>query len=264
MVKNNTYRFIAILASVFFLWGCENSKQLAYFQDLTDTLNTQSVPVYPYKPLRLQVDDQVQITISSTSPESSQYFNLQAATLSSTVTGSSNPSQSMINVYSVSSKGDITMPVFGDVHVLGFTTEELKDHVSKLLLPYLKDGVVSVRLVNFKVTVIGDVGKASVIPVSGEKINLLEAVGFSGDLTVYGKRTNVRVMRKTGDSLSIEHLNFTNSKIFNSPYFQLRQNDIVYVEPFKSKAIRTETALILIPVLASLTTILINLLVRLR
>lgn len=262
MIKNNTCRLLAIFASLFLLWGCENSKQLAYFQDLTDSLNAQSVPIYPYKPLRLQVDDQVQITISSTSPESSQFFNLQAA--SQSVSGSSTPSQAMINVYSVSSKGDISMPVFGDVHVLGLTTEELKDHVAKLLLPYLKDGVVSVRLVNFKVTVIGDVGRPTIVPVNGERLNLLEAIGFCGDLTVYGKRTNVRVMRKIGDSLSVEQMNFTNSKIFTSPYFQLKQNDIVYIEPAKSKAIRTETALILVPVLASITTVLINLLVRLR
>jgi polysaccharide export outer membrane protein len=265
MIKNNFLRLLTAFTFLFFLWGCENTKQLAYFQDLTDTINAQSVQMYPYKPLRLQVDDQVQITISSTSPESSQFFNLQAAAISATASAASTGSnQAMINVYTVSSKGDITMPVFGDVHVLGMTTEELKDHISKLLLPYLKDGIVSVRLVNFKVTVIGDVGRASVVPVNGERINLLEAIGACGDLTVFGKRTNVRVLRKNGDSITVEHLNFTSSSIFNSPYFQLRQNDIVYVEPVSNKALRNETFLIMVPVLASISTILINLLVRLR
>lgn len=257
MIKHNTCRLAALSVILVLIWGCENTKQMSYFQDLNDSLNTQSVLQYPYKPLRLQVDDQVQIVISSTSPESSQYFNLSASSMSSSV---GSPGQSTINAYSVSSKGEITMPVFGDVYVLGLTTEELKDHISKLLLPYLKDGVVSVRLANFKVTVIGDVSRPTVVPVGGERINLLEAIGACGDLTIYGKRTNVRVLRKTGDSVTVEHLNFTTSKMFQSPYFQLRQNDVVYVEASKSKAIRTESALILIPILASLTTVLINLL----
>lgn len=264
MIKSRIRHYLYLLLLVPFVWSCEASKQLAYFQDLDDSLNVQNVHQYPYKPLVLQPDDQVQITISSTSPESSQFFNLQAATVSQMSSGGGAPSSSVINVYTISSKGDITMPVFGDIHVAGFTTEELKEHVSKLLLPYLKDGIVSVRLVNFRVTVIGEVGHPFVVPITGERFNVIEAIGAAGDMTVFAKRYNVRVMRRTPQGLSVAHLNFNNSKVFQSPYFQLQQNDLIYVEPHKSKATRSENAVILIPIMASILTVLINLATRFR
>ena len=139
--------------------GCKTSKQLAYFQDLNDTSHVQVVSQYRFEALRLMADDQVQITISSTSPEASQYFNLMAATPVTSVAGANvaMPSQSFLNVYTVSPKGDITLPVLGDIKVAGLTTEDLKKKISSSLQSYLKDAVVSVRLINFKVTVIGEV-----------------------------------------------------------------------------------------------------------
>jgi len=234
------------------LMACQNSKQLAYFQDLKDTANLQKVKLYNYEPLKLQQNDQVQVTISSQSAEASQYFNLMTATPTSSIAGvTTQPIQNFANVYTVSPTGYITLPILGDIPSIGLTTQELKVKISSLLGEYLKDAVVSVRLINFKVTVIGDVTRPLVVPVQGEQINLLEALGAAGDMTVFGKRYNVKVIRKNGDSMEIAHINFNTSKAIQSPYFQLKQNDVVYVEPNKNKGFLGESFNIWVPVILS-------------
>ncbi|HSC53206.1 MAG TPA: polysaccharide biosynthesis/export family protein [Phnomibacter sp.] len=245
-----------------FLASCKNSKQLAYFQDLSDTSRVQAVQLAPHEPLRLQPDDQVQITISSTSPEAAQFFNLMTATpvagvAGIGVTGANMPSQSFANVYAVNQLGHVSLPVLGDLTVVGLSTEELKAKISGELKDYLKDAVVAVRLTNFKVTVIGDVQKPIVVPVEGERINVLEALGAAGDMTVYANRFNVKVVRKTGNQMEVAHLNFNTSKAMQSPYFQLRQNDVIYVEPNKNKGMLGESWQIWVPVVTSFLSLLI-------
>ncbi|MES2775220.1 MAG: polysaccharide biosynthesis/export family protein [Bacteroidota bacterium] len=242
------------------LSSCSNTKQLSYFQDLNDTTRIQQIALYPYQPLKLQPDDQVQITISSTSPESSQFFNLGSATAASNVAGTiTAPSPVLMNVYNVSSKGDITMPVLGDIQVADLTTEELKQKLNVSLKSYLKDAVVSVRLANFKVTVVGEVGRPTTLPVAGERMNVLEAIGAVGDMTVYGQRYNIKVMRKTNDIMKVAHLDFNKSSALQSPYFQLKQNDVVYVEPIKTRGLVGTKLSYVLPIVASAVLILVSL-----
>jgi polysaccharide export outer membrane protein len=242
------YKKLWVILLPFFLVSCYNSKQLAYFQDLSDTSKKYTVDLYPAEPLRLQPDDQVQVNISSVSSEASQFFNLlQAAPSSGIGTALSIP-----NVYSLNQQGFISLPILGDIRAQGLTTEELRLRIRELLKDYLKEAVVSVKLVNFRVTVIGDVSGPKVVPVQGERINVLEALGAAGDMTVYGKRYKVKVMRQKEGNLEVAHLNFNHSRAIQSPYFQLRQNDVVYVEPNKNKGIATETWLILLPLMSTL------------
>jgi len=234
--------FLIIVVSLF---GCKSSKELAYFQDLNDTTKIQSAVQYPYKPLKIKVDDQLQIAISSTGGDAAQYFNLVAGTATS--------------VYIVSDSGNITLPVLGDVHVLDLTTEALKQKITDALKVYLKDVVVVVNITNFKVTVIGEVENPGTIKVIGEKMDVLEAIGEAGDMTVFSVRTNVKVMRKTPGGIEVAHLNFNSSKILQSPFYQLQQNDIVYVEPNKNKGIRSEGWVIAMPIVIGLTSFLLSL-----
>lgn len=255
--------FLIVIAAA--ISSCSNPKQLSYFQDLKDTSRVQQLALYPYQPLKLQPDDQVQITISSTSPESSQYFNLGSATAASNVAGTiTAPSPVLMNVYNVSSKGDITMPVLGDLYVANLTTEELKQKVSIALKSYLKDAVVSVRLANFKVTVVGEVGRPTTLPVAGERMNVLEAIGAVGDMTVYGQRYNVKVMRKTKDSMQVAHLDFNKSSALQSPYFQLRQNDVVYVEPIPTRGLVGTKLSFVLPIVASVVLVLVSVITLLK
>jgi polysaccharide export outer membrane protein len=244
---------ILILSISFF--SCVNSKNLSYFQDLSDTSRVHQVELAPYEPLRLQPDDQLQINISSISPEASQFFNLLQATPNATI--GTTGTQMFQNIYSVNQQGLISLPILGDIPVKGQTTEDLRIRLKVILKDYLKEAVVTVKLINFKVTVIGDVGHPMVVPVQGERINVLEALGAAGDMTAYGKRYNVKVVRQREGQFEFAHLNFNDSRTIKSPYFQLRQNDLVYVEPYKSKGFVTESWITLVPIVTSLLSLLV-------
>ena len=248
------YTFI-ILPAMAGMYSCKTSKQLSYFKDLPDTAPVSKISTLQYEPLKLQTNDDVQVTISSTSPEASQFFNLVAVTPSTSVDGTTTSSQSQgyINLYRVSAGGFITLPVLGDIRASGLTTEELKSNISEKLKDYLKDAVVTARLTNFKVTVIGEVGTPVVIPVNGQTINVLEALGAAGDMTVFGIRKNVKVIRKLPDgNTEVALLNFNKADVLKSPWFQLKQNDIVYVQPNKSKGILGTKTSIWVPIISSL------------
>lgn len=239
------------------MFSCRTSKGLPYFKDLSENDPVSKIHTLPYEPLKLQTNDEVQVTISSTSPESSQFFNLIAIAPSNAINGeSSSQSEGYINLYRVSEKGFITLPVLGDIKAEGLSTEELKSSISEKLKEYLKDAVVTVRLTNFKVTVIGEVGRPVVIPVNGQTFNVLEAVGAAGDMTVFGIRKNVKVIRKLPDgNTEVALLNFNKSNVLQSHYFQLRQNDIVYVQPNRSKGILGTKATVWVPIVTSILSI---------
>lgn len=238
-MKNNYSVGLLMLPLIFLFFSCQTSKQLTYFKDLSDTAALQTIPTAKAPPLQLQADDQVQLSISSPSAEASSFFNLMALSPSSSVgaTTSTQPNQSFINLYIISNEGKITLPVLGDIQASGLTLEQLKQQVVTALKPYLTNPIVSARLTNFKVTVIGEVNKPFTVLVDREKINILEAIGASGDMTVYGARQKVKVIRKLPDgNTEVGKLDFNSSKMFQSPYFNLRQNDIIYVQPNKNKS----------------------------
>ena len=240
------------------LCSCETSRQLPYFQDLPDNRPVTNVATKPYEPLKLQENDEVQINVSSSSPEASQFFNLMVVAPSNTsaapVIASSTPSA--MNMYRVGANGNITMPVLGEIKVSGLTTDQVRVVIAERLKDYLKDAVVTVNLTNFKVTVIGEVNRPVVIPVNGQTINVLEAVGASGDMTVFGIRKNVKVIRKLPDGKTeVAVLDFNKSNVMQSPYFQLRQNDIVYIQPNKSKGILGTRSSIWIPIVTTLISV---------
>ncbi len=227
-----------LLLSLLLFCSCQTSKQLTYFKDLSDTAVVQTIQTTIVPPLQLQSDDQVQISISSPSAEASSFFNLMASIPSSSSTATTpQANQSFINLYIVSTSGKISLPVIGDIQASGLTLEELKRQIATSLKPYLTNPIVSAKLTNFKVTVIGEVNKPFTVPVNGEKINVIEAIGASGDMTMYGARKQVKVIRKLPDgNTQIAKLDFNSSQIFQSPYFNLRQNDIVYVQPNRNKS----------------------------
>jgi polysaccharide biosynthesis/export protein len=259
------------------LMSCKISKQLPYFKDLPDTAAVTRIATTTYQPLKLQADDEVQITISNPSPEASQFFNMASASPLTTVAGASLPggatgttgsigvmgtgntsvtAQNVMNLYRVSSGGLITLPILKDIKAAGLTTDELKTEILNRLQPYLKDPVVMIRLTNFKVTVIGEVLRPVVVPVNGQTINVLEAIGAAGDMTVFGIRRNVKVIRRLPDGTTeVALLDFNKAKTLQSPYFQLKQNDIVYVQPHKNRSIAASQTGIWVSIFAAIASI---------
>ncbi|MGN6492925.1 MAG: polysaccharide biosynthesis/export family protein [Agriterribacter sp.] len=236
------------LSTVFF--SCGVGKKLAYLQDLNDTTRIQEVRVAAFEPLKLQPDDQVQVSITSKSPEGSQLFAMMGTNITS---GTSN--QVIQNVYTISSKGTINMPLIGELTVGGLTTEQAREVVQKEAVQYVRDAMVGLSLMNFRITVMGEVTRPTTLQVAGEKVNVLEALGMAGDLTVFGKRNNIKVIRKAGDKVEVAHLNLNSSKVMRSPFYNLRQNDIVYVEPVKRKGFAAETSLGVLPTIISVVTL---------
>lgn len=276
MIKSS---FIVTFSLVIFVLvlGCKTAKQLPYFKDLSDTAELVKIHTAPYQPLKLQTDDEVQITISNSSPEASQFFNMTSASPLTTVAGASLPggntgatgmmgamgsgnisstTQNIMNLYRVSSEGFVTLPILKEVEASGLTTDELKVEILNKLKPYLKDPVVIVRLTNFKVTVIGEVLRPVVVPVNGQSINVLEAIGAAGDMTAFGIRKNVRVIRRMPDgNTEVAILDFNKSKTLQSPFYQLKQNDIVYITPNKNKSISASQTGIWISIISTIATL---------
>jgi polysaccharide export outer membrane protein len=195
----------------------------------------------PFPESVIQKSDILSITVSSATPAADAPFKQAAGE-------GANPSG-----YLVDSKGQIQFPLIGALKVEGLTKTQLKDQLTKTLTDkqLLVDPTVTIRFVNFRVTVLGEVNHPTVVNVPNEKISLLEALGLAGDLTIYGKRDNVMVIRETNEGKIIKRLNLNSDELFTSPYYYLQSNDIVYVEPNNAKVSSVSRGMQLLPVIMS-------------
>ncbi len=216
--------------------GCVMTKEVAYFQnmDSVDISNKVTVP----EP-RIKVNDELTILVSSVTPEAAEPFNMHIDTRTSTSMTTSDAGRGMYS-YIVDKDGFINFPVVGRIKILGLTRPEVEEKIAECIKPYFsatENPVVKARFSSFKVTVIGEVTGSKVISVSNERISIVEALAQAGDLSVYGKRPNILLVRESSDgSKKAVRFNMNDAKIFNSPYYYLEQNDIIYVEPHKARA----------------------------
>lgn len=177
---------------------------------------------------KIEINDVIRIDISSFDEELAAPFQLN---LNQSSGGGGGNSSAALTGYLVNSKGYINFPVLGEIYVAGKSREELEEELTKKLREeYLKDAVVRVRIVNFKVTVVGEIG-SSVIEVADERLSVIQAIAMSGDISYDGKRDKILVIRQLDDQLKYETLDLTSVDIFQNPFYYLKQNDIVYVEP---------------------------------
>jgi polysaccharide export outer membrane protein len=217
--------------SIVLLSACVNTKKATYFNDLASTTITTNTPV-PETIIRK--NDLLNITVSSLDAQASAIFNAPNLLPINSSGGASNE----ILGYLVGNDGTIQFPILGNVKAEGLTKDQLKENIQKKLLDQnlLKGPIVSVRFLNFRVTVLGEVKNPTAIDVPSEKISLLEAIGLAGDLTIYAKRDNVLVIRESENgNKEIKRINLNSAELLSSPYYYLKSNDIVYVEPNKSK-----------------------------
>ncbi len=217
--------FIAIYTSI--ITGCAPRRDLVYFSNLAK--QTSEVKLQGQE-VKIQQNDLLSVSINSLNQESNVLFAVNTRNANS-------ENNYKVEGYLVSKDGMINLPVVGSVRLEGLSIEQAQATISKELDKYVKKPVVDVQLVNFKVTVIGEVNRPSTFTVQGDNINLLEALGMAGDMTVYGKRENILVIRQQDGQRVMKRLNLNNQDVMDSPFFYLKQNDVVYVEPDKSKAI---------------------------
>lgn len=221
-----------VVTMILMMVGCGSSKEVAYWQNIDSISLAASKGLYDAK---IMPKDELTILVQTTDPLTSEPFNLRS-------TGQVS-SKDQITGYLVDNDGMINFPIVGKIHVAGLTKTECEDLIKSKIQPYLartENPLVSVRTSSYRITVIGEVNRPGVIPVATEKISLVEALAEAGDMTIYGKRDNVLLVRedKSGEKHKVR-LNMNDANIINSPYYYLQQNDIVYVEPHKVKARNT-------------------------
>jgi polysaccharide biosynthesis/export protein len=228
--------------------SCVNTRNVTYFNNLKDS----EIPaqVQSLEPV-IHKNDLLSISVSSLNADASKIFNAPNATAIQASRSEAGISQA--SGYLVSQDGFIQFPVLGNIKAVGLTKKQLKDRITQSIeeKQLLRDPIVDVRYLNYKVTVLGEVGRPSVISVPNEKITLLEALGLAGDLTIYAKRDNVMVVREEEGKKIIKRLNLNSSELFTSPYYYLKSNDIVYVEPGKAKVTSISQARTWLPVVFS-------------
>ena len=212
-------RLILLAACLFIFASCQPRRNLVYFSEGNpNTKGAVSVPASVEA--KIQSDDILRVSVTSLSVESNALFNPAM-----NVTG-----------YKVDKSGNIGFPVVGVIKVEGLTLEQAQNKITTELDKYVKNPTVNIQFLNFKITVIGEVNRPNSFSITEDKINVLEALGLAGDMTIYGKRENVLVIRQNGNERTMARINMNNRNVLNSPFFNLKQNDIVYVEPDRAKA----------------------------
>lgn len=240
-----SFKFYCVLILLLAGVSCTNTKKAVYFSDQKN--GSFEAPAIPK--LVIQNNDLLSISVSSLNPEASAIFNQpnNAAANSNTTTTVA------ATGYLVDGEGNIQFPFLGAVKAAGLSKDELKDKLIKSLVDkkLLVDPIITVRFLNFKVTVLGEVAHPTVVTVPSERISLLEALGLAGDLTIYAQRDNVLVIRDEDGKKVTHRLNLNSTELFNSPYYYLKTNDVVYVEPNKSKVASTSRSVQWIPIVLS-------------
>jgi polysaccharide export outer membrane protein len=259
-------KYIPIIVLIVLLTtSCSNQRKFTYFKDISDSAINYNIPDTGYRALTIKPDDIIQVNISSPNPEATSFFLTQGASAAN-MTGIVSSSMAVPNTYLVNQQGGIELPLIGNVMVKGLSTSGAQNLIKSKVATYLKDPIISVRLQNFKVTVLGEVNRPSNYIVPNERVSLLDAIGMAGDLTIFGRRENVMLIREQEGKKTFTRINLNDSRFFQSPFFYLQQNDVVYVEPNKAKAASSDMTTIrnvsIISSLAGLATIIVTQLLR--
>lgn len=212
--------------------SCTTTRYSTYFNNAKDTT---LMEIQPDREYIIKSNDILSISVSSLNQEASSIFNStnSFAISSSTVAGTHNQSSG----YLVDPEGFIYLPLLGKVRASGLTKDGLKQYITNEILEkkLLVDPVVSIRHLNYEVTIIGEVGHPTVITVPNEKISLLKALGLAGDITIYGRKDNVLLVREEQGEKMVRYIDLNSKDFFTSPYYYLKPNDIVYVEANRNK-----------------------------
>jgi len=236
--------FIVLFAS------CTSTKNIRYFKDIGSEPalydKGKDIAMTPYQSLTILPDDILNVTITTIDQEANGAANISSADASKFNFSTSGLPMTSANTaygYLVDKNGIITLPVLGKVAVGGKTIVEIQDIILDKASKIFKEPTINVRLMNFKVTVLGEVLKPGTYIIDGERVSILSALGLAGDLTIFGKRKNVLLIRQDGENnKKMVRLDLNDSHLFTSPYYYLKQGDVLYVEPTKGKAAANDVA----------------------
>jgi len=235
-----TKTILYFLLLAFSLSSCVTYDPLISFEEGVPTSSTEEI--LNQMELRIQPEDLLKIDVYSANPEAVAAFNLQQMGGGQQMNmqqmglqGMGTNNLEFFMGYFVDQEGSVDLPYLGTVDVLGLTLAQAKNKIADRLKRYVTDAVVNIRFLNFKVTILGEVNRPGTVRLSNKRVTLLEAIGIAGDLTPYANRAEVLIVREERGERTYARLNLQDYDIFESPYFYLQQNDVVYVEPLRSR-----------------------------
>ena len=231
---------VLILASTVF-FSCRTNQKLTeqsiYFKNISDSMLLKAAMAY--EPV-LQKGDILSIVVITPNEASSKLFNRPNASETAISGDGAASGVGTGGGYLVDEKGNISIPYVGFVKAAGLTRMQLSDTLTAQLRRYIDSANVTVRLTNYRITILGEVAKPGTFNIPNERVTILDAIGLAGDLTIYGKRNNIRIIRQTNQGSETGTIDINKGDIFNSPYYFLRQNDVVYVEMNDRKIINSD------------------------
>jgi polysaccharide biosynthesis/export protein len=247
----NKFTTLLVLGFLLIFSSCADTRKVTYFNDLGEGVIPSSV--VNLEPV-IQKSDILSITVTSPNPEATVMFNApNMAMTSTTSTGATMGNIAPSSGYLVSQEGFIDFPGLGKVMAAGLSKQRLKEEITAQLVnsKLLIDPIVTVRFLNYRVTVLGEVARPTVVTVPNERISILEAIGLAGDLTIYARRDNVLLIREEKGTKVVKRINLSTSEIFSSPYYYLKSNDVVYVEPNNTRVAAASRTQQLLPTILS-------------
>ena len=222
---------LALISFLLVLTGCATSRDLLYFQDIDEVSLGQLAKHYE---LVIKRDDELKIIVSGPDKSVTDPYNMTLADITSGFTTHNEPETPMMS-FVVDTNGDINFPVLGRIHVEGMTRLQLIDYLTEEIGKDVKNPIVYVSFKNYKITVLGEVNSPGTYTYKTERINVLQALGLAGDLTVAAKRDRILLLREVDGVMQHYALDLRESSLLDSPYFYLQQNDIIYVPPSSTR-----------------------------
>lgn len=234
-MKSNIFLWIknaGFLSLLFLVTSCASKKNIVYYQNVDALNNGQSANSYEVK---IQPDDLLMIIVSAEDSEAVSPFNLKTYNVSSNNKLDVARGQETIQTYLVDQTGNIDFPVLGKVKIGGLTRTDALQFLQTKISMYVKNPIINLRITNFKISLQGEVNLPGTYSITSERVTLLEALSMAKDLTIYGKRNNILIIREVNGEKSFNRVDITKSDFVNSPFYYLAQNDVVYVEPNKTR-----------------------------
>ena len=254
---------LLLLFSVLMMCSCVSRKQLTYFRTLSpDNAKEINEQLSALPEPTVKINDALIITVTALDPEAVLPYNLPSVSYA-TPTSSTEPTVASYQYYTVDAQGCIDFPVLGKLHVEGLTKSEVIRLVQQKLEGQIVDPIVSMRFLNAKVTVLGEVRSPGNYSLNNGRMTLLEALGAAGDITQYGRRDNVLIIRDNRGELEFARLDLSTNDLFASPYFYLQQNDVVVIEPNQARATSNQSMglwLSMVGTVASAATVVVSVL----
>jgi polysaccharide biosynthesis/export protein len=239
---------------VLFVFSCTPRKEVVYYQNIDSLVTLEKVNNYEIK---IQPDDLLMIIVSAEDVESAFPFNLTTASVPTSFGMNNFVGQQSLQTYLVDTNGTIVFPVLGKLEVAGLSRTELLELLETRIGKYIKNPIINIRRLNFKISVQGEVNAPGNYTINSDRVTLIEAISLARDLTIYGKRDNILIIREVNGVKTYNRVDITKADFINSPFYYLAQNDVVYVEPNKVRingaAIGSNTGVII-----SITSLLIT------